>query len=55
MEGLLMLQELVGRERRPLSWVAGGQHVEKGTLPVMKDLKRPRRQAVGELLPPDEI
>ncbi|OGW45980.1 MAG: NADH-quinone oxidoreductase subunit B [Nitrospirae bacterium GWC2_57_9] len=55
MEGLLMLQDLVGRERRPLSWVVGPQGVEKHEMPVMRDLKRPRRQQLTELLPPDEV
>lgn len=55
MEGLLMLQELVGKERRPLSWKIGPQKVEKPVMPVMRDLKRARRQQVTELTPPDEI
>jgi NADH-quinone oxidoreductase subunit B len=55
MEGLLMLQKQVGKERRPLSWTVGPQQVEKPSLPVMRDLKRPRRRQVTELLPPDEI
>src|SRR5512135_1984029 len=29
MEGLLLLQKAVGAERRPLSWVAGPQGIEK--------------------------
>jgi NADH-quinone oxidoreductase subunit B len=55
MEGLLMLQDLVGKERRPLSWKVGPQHVEKHDMPVMRELKRARRQAITELTPPDEI
>lgn len=55
MEGLLMLQNAVGSERRPLSWVAGRQQVEKPALPAMRDLKRLRRQGVTELVPPDEV
>jgi NADH-quinone oxidoreductase subunit B len=55
MEGLLMLQNLVGKERRPLSWAIGPQQVEKKPLPVMRELKRPRRKQVTELTPPDEI
>ncbi|HUJ19746.1 MAG TPA: NADH-quinone oxidoreductase subunit B family protein [Nitrospirota bacterium] len=55
MEGLLMLQDLVGKERRPLSWVVGPQQVERPSLPVMRDRKRARRLQVTELLPPEEI
>jgi len=55
MEGLLMLQEKVGKERRPLSWVAGPREVERPQMPCMRDLKRDRRTAVSELRPPDEV
>jgi NADH-quinone oxidoreductase subunit B len=55
MEGLLMLQDLVGKERRPLSWKIGPQHVEKPVMPVMRDLKREQRRQVTELPPPDKI
>ncbi len=55
MEGLLMLQDLVGKERRPLSWKIGPQQVERPTMPIMRDLKRLRRKQVTELTPPDEI
>jgi NADH-quinone oxidoreductase subunit B len=55
MEGLLMLRDLVGRERRPLSWKIGPQQVEKPATAVMRDLKRDQRRQVTELLPPDKI
>jgi NADH-quinone oxidoreductase subunit B len=55
MEGLLLLQNLVGKERRPLSWVVGPQGVEKVSLPVMRDLKREERRQIKELATPDEI
>lgn len=54
MEGLLMLQNAVGSERRPLSWVVGGEVIEP-EVPVMRDLKRPERQAMTEIRPPDEV
>jgi NADH-quinone oxidoreductase subunit B len=54
MEGLLLLQNVVGSERRPLSWVVGGE-VIKPEVPVMRDLKRPERQAMTEIRPPDEV
>jgi NADH-quinone oxidoreductase subunit B len=46
MESLLLLQEQVGRERRPLSWVAGKQTVERPIMPSRRDrLQDQRRQA----------
>jgi len=44
MEGLLLLQEAVGSERRPLSWVLGPEQVERPTLPARRDLARDSRQ-----------
>jgi NADH-quinone oxidoreductase subunit B len=55
MEGLLLLQDAVGRERRPLSWVLGPQGVERPTKPSLRDLKRLQRQQMTELRSPDEI
>src|SRR5512136_3358902 len=51
MEGLLLLREAVGKERRPLSWVIGSQGVERGTLPSLKDTKRPERTKATVLRP----
>ncbi len=55
LEGLLLLQEAVGQERRPLSWVVGPQEVERPPLPSMRDLKRAERQQATELRPPDVV
>jgi NADH-quinone oxidoreductase subunit B len=55
MEGLLLLQKLVGTERRPLSWAAGPQTIERPALPSMRDLKRIDRQHTTTLRPPDEV
>jgi len=55
MEGLVMLREAVGHERRPLSWRVGPQGVEKGTPPSMRDLKKEDRNRVKDLRTPDEI
>ncbi len=55
MEGLTMLQESVGQEKRPFSWVLGPQGVEKGKFPVQRDLKRPERQQATVLRSPDEV
>ncbi len=55
MEGLLLLRDMVGSEKRPLSWVAGPQGVTKPPLPSMRDLKREKRRQATELPSPDHI
>jgi NADH-quinone oxidoreductase subunit B len=48
MEGLLLLQEKVGQERRPLSWIAGNQSVQRPIMPPRRDVNREgRRQTTG--------
>lgn len=49
MEGLLMMQELVGRERRPLSWKIGPQGVERPDVPILRDLRKARRGPIYDL------
>jgi NADH-quinone oxidoreductase subunit B len=55
MEGINMLQDAVGHESRPLSWVVGPQEVKRGPRPSMRDLKRTERQKTVLLRPPDEV
>jgi len=55
MEGLLLLREAVGRERRPLSWLAGPRGIERPERPSLKELKRSMRQSVTELPSPDKV
>ncbi len=55
MEGLLMLREKVGQERRPLSWAAGPQEVVRPEMPSMRDLKREKRRKATTLRSPDEV
>jgi NADH-quinone oxidoreductase subunit B len=55
MEGLLLLQERVGAERRPLSWVAGEQRVARPDRPSLRDRKRAERQQARDLRSPDEL
>jgi NADH-quinone oxidoreductase subunit B len=55
MEGLLLLQSMVGKERRPLTWVTGPQQVERPPMPSLRDLKRPERQKETVLRSPDEV
>ena len=55
MEGLTLLQTVVGSEKRPLSWAVGPQGVSRPALPSMRDLKRAQRQRTTTLRSPDEI
>lgn len=55
MEGLMMLSEKVGQERRPLSWVIGPQGVEKPEERSRRDEKKEERNRMTELRPPDEV
>ena len=54
-EGLVLLRETVGKERRPLSWTIGPQGVEKPEKISLKDSKRTERQKTTFLKTPDEI
>jgi NADH-quinone oxidoreductase subunit B len=55
MEGLLLLQQAVGAERRPLSWVVGPQDVFRPALPSQRDTKRSEHQRATSLPSPDHI
>jgi len=55
LEGLLLLRRAVGNEKRPLSWIAGSQVVERGERPSLRDGKRDLRKQVTMLRSPDEI
>jgi NADH-quinone oxidoreductase subunit B len=55
MEGLMLLRDAVGSERRPLSWVAGPQGVYRPAMPVMRERKRAQRQTTRDLRTPDEV
>jgi len=55
LEGLLLLRKAVGNERRPLSWVAGSQIVERGERPSLRDEKRDFRKSLTNLPSPDEV
>ena len=54
MEGLVLLQEAVGQERRPLSWWLGPQGIERPPKPSLRDRKRTERQGVTTLRSPEE-
>jgi NADH-quinone oxidoreductase subunit B len=55
LEGILLLRESVGKEKRPLSWVIGPQGVEKPNMPARRDEKRAYRQTLTVLQTPDHV
>ena len=55
MEGLLLLSEQVGKEKRPLSWRIGSQGVIKPEEYSLRDKKREKRMKMTEIDPPDKL
>ncbi len=55
LQGLVLLRDLVGNEKRPLSWIAGPQDVQRPPVPSLRDLKRAERQKATTLRSPDEV
>ncbi len=55
LQGLMLLQEQVGQERRPLSWVVGPQGVERPGRDSQRDLHRPERGRADVLRSPDAL
>jgi NADH-quinone oxidoreductase subunit B len=49
-----LLQEQIGKERRPLSWVIGPQGVERPGRESQRDLRRAQRTQADVLRSPDE-
>jgi NADH-quinone oxidoreductase subunit B len=55
MTGLLALRELVGQEKRPLSWVIGPQGLRRPQLPARKEARREERRDQTELPGPETV
>ncbi len=55
LQGLMLLQDSIGKERRPLSWVVGDQGIYQAEMPVQRDLKQAERKAQTVLRTPDEV
>jgi NADH-quinone oxidoreductase subunit B len=55
LEGLLLLQDMVGKERRPLSTLVGPQEVVRSERPSMRDLKRDTRMRATVLPSPEKV
>jgi len=55
LEGLTLLQQAVGKEKRPLSWIVGPQGVEKAPPVSQRDLKAAERRRLRRLPDPDRL
>ncbi len=55
LEGLLLLRDLVGNEKRPLSWVIGPQGVVKPDRACLRDLKNDERTRMEKIRTMNEI
>lgn len=55
LEGILLLRDQVGKEKRPLGWTIGNQGIIKPEQVSMRDLKREERMKMTEVRPPEEI
>lgn len=55
LEGLLLLQNAVGNERRPLSWVVGAQEGDRPALISLRDIKAAEREKETSLRSPNEV
>ncbi|EJF08579.1 NADH-quinone oxidoreductase subunit B [Pontibacter sp. BAB1700] len=55
MEGLMLLAERVGQERRPLSWTIGEQGVIRPEKIEVKERKKERWSQMNEFRSPDEL
>ena len=55
LQALMLLQDSIGKERRPLSWVVGDQGIYRPQMQSEKERKRGERINVTNLRTPDEI
>ena len=44
LQGLMLLQESIGQERRPLSWVVGDQGIYRAEMPSQKEQRREQQE-----------
>jgi NADH-quinone oxidoreductase subunit B len=55
LEGVTLLREKAGNEKRPLSWVVGPQDIVRPEMPIRRIQKRAVRQSMTILRPPSEV
>jgi NADH-quinone oxidoreductase subunit B len=55
LEGLLLLRDSIGKEKRPLSWVIGPQDISREKKTSSRDMKNEERMKMGNIRPMNEI
>ncbi len=55
LEGLLLLRESIGKEKRPLSWVLGPQGIIKPEKSCLRDMKNEERMKMERIRPMNEV
>jgi NADH-quinone oxidoreductase subunit B len=55
LQALMLLQDSIGQERRPLSWTVGEQGVYRPEMQPERDRKHESRIAVTNLRTPDQV
>jgi NADH-quinone oxidoreductase subunit B len=55
LQGLILLQQSIGKEQRPLSWVVGPQGVQRAPKSSQRDLHRAERSRATVLPGPDRV
>jgi NADH-quinone oxidoreductase subunit B len=55
LEGLLLLREQIGKEKRPLNWVIGPQGIIQPEKISMKEIKTRERMTMTEIREPDQV
>ncbi len=55
LEGLLLLRDYIGKEKRPLSWIIGPQGISRPEKISLRDLKNEERMKMDRIRPMNEI
>ena len=55
LQGLMLLQDSIATERRPLSWVVGDQGVHKVEVPSQREQRREERMSATTLRAPNQV
>ncbi len=55
LQGLMLLQDSIGHEQRPLSWTVGDQGIYRPNMPIQRDVHLAERQAQTTLRSPDAL
>ena len=55
LQGLMLLQDSIATERRPLSWVGGDQGVHKVEVPSQREQRREERMSATTLRAPNQV